>query len=171
MVDDGGKITRRHNAFFVGSDGSQFTTAYISPQPVRFIIEYDDVDQRYTSISLILGRERIQAIPITLIDPSQPAGRIPARASAGAPGMQPPAGRANGVTELSSTEIKTVTKICPALVALDFRRGPGRGFFILSERTCPTRTGFRRLLPQPTQRGFRFSTGLATTPLRTPKSQ
>ena len=81
LVDDGGKITRRHNAFFVGSDGSQFTTAYISPQPVRFIIEYDDVDQRYTSISLILGRERIQAIPITLIDPSQPAGRIPARAA------------------------------------------------------------------------------------------
>jgi hypothetical protein len=59
LVDDGGKITRRHNAFFVGSDGSQFTTAYISPQPVRFIIEYDDVDQRYTSISLILGRDRI----------------------------------------------------------------------------------------------------------------
>lgn len=81
LVDDGGKITRRHNAFFVGSDGSQFTTAYISPQPVRFIIEYDDVDQRYTSISLILARERIQAIPITLIDPSQPAGRIPARAA------------------------------------------------------------------------------------------
>jgi hypothetical protein len=48
---------------------------------VRFIIEYDDVDQRYTSISLILARERIQAIPITLIDPSQPAGRIPARAA------------------------------------------------------------------------------------------
>jgi hypothetical protein len=97
LVDDGGKITRRHNAFFVGSDGSQFTTAYISPQPVRFIIEYDDVDQRYTSISLILARERIQAIPITLIDPSQPAGRIPARASAGAPGMQPAAARGNGV--------------------------------------------------------------------------
>ena len=97
LVDDGGKITRRHNAFFVGSDGSQFTTAYISPQPVRFIIEYDDVDQRYTSISLILGRERIQAIPITLIDPSQPAGRIPARAFASAPGMQPAAARGNGV--------------------------------------------------------------------------
>ena len=97
LVDDGGKITRRHNAFFVGSDGSQFTTAYISPQPVRFVIEYDDVDQRYTSISLILGRERIQAIPITLIDISQPAGRIPARAFASAPGTQPAAARGNGV--------------------------------------------------------------------------
>ena len=85
VVDDGGKITLRHNAFFVGDDGSQFQTAYISPQPVRFIIEYDDVDQRYTSISLVLGRERIQAIPITLIDPSQPAGKMPARVFASAP--------------------------------------------------------------------------------------
>jgi len=79
LVDDGGKISPRHNAFFVGQDGSQFPTAYISPQPVRFIIEYDDVAENYTSISLVLGRERIQAVPITLIDPSQPAGRMPSR--------------------------------------------------------------------------------------------
>jgi hypothetical protein len=79
LVDDGGKITVRHNAFFVGQDGSQFPTAYISPQPVRFIIEYDDVDPRYTSVSLVLGRERIQGVPITLIDPSQPQGKMPAR--------------------------------------------------------------------------------------------
>jgi hypothetical protein len=80
LVDDGGKITQRHNSFFVGNDGSQFTTAYISSQPVRFIIEYDDVDQRYTSVSLVLGGNRIQGVPIALIDPSQPAGTIPARA-------------------------------------------------------------------------------------------
>jgi hypothetical protein len=85
LVDDGGKITQRHNAFFVGDDGSQFQTAYISPQPVRFIIEYDDVDQRYTSVSLVFVRDRIQGIPVTLIDPSQPAGRMPARASASTP--------------------------------------------------------------------------------------
>jgi len=85
LVDDGGKITLRHNAFFVGEDGSQFQTAYISPQPVRFIIEYDDVDPRYTSISLVFVRDRIQRVPITPIDPSQPAGRMPARAFASAP--------------------------------------------------------------------------------------
>jgi hypothetical protein len=79
LVDDGGKITVRHNAFFVGQDGSQFPTAYISPQAVRFIIEYDDVNPSYTSVSLVLGRERIQTVPITLIDPSQPQGKIPAR--------------------------------------------------------------------------------------------
>jgi hypothetical protein len=85
LVDDGGKITQRHNAFFVGQDGSQFQTAYVSPQPVRFIIEYDDVDARYTSVSLVLVRERIQGVPITPIDPSQPAGTMPARVAASAP--------------------------------------------------------------------------------------
>jgi hypothetical protein len=80
LVDDGGKITQRHNAFFVGEDGSQFQTAYISPQPVRFVIEYDDVDPRFTSVSLAFVRDRIQGVPVTVIDPSQPAGRIPARA-------------------------------------------------------------------------------------------
>jgi hypothetical protein len=80
LVDDGGKITTRHNAFFVGDDGSQFSTAYLTAQkPARFIVEYDNVDQRYTSISLVLGKEQIQAVPITQIDPSQPAGAIPRR--------------------------------------------------------------------------------------------
>ena len=84
LVDDGGKITTRHNAFFVGDDGSQFSTAYLTAQkPARFIIEYDNVDQRYTSISLVCGRDQIQGVPITQMDPSQPAGTIPARASAG----------------------------------------------------------------------------------------
>ena len=101
VVDDGGKITQRHNAFFVGQDGSQFQTAYVSPQPVRFIIEYDDVDPRYTSVSLVLVRERIQGVPITPIDPSQPAGTMPARVAAtapasGTPGAQPTAGNALG---------------------------------------------------------------------------
>jgi hypothetical protein len=85
LVDDGGKITTRHNAFFVGDDGSQFTTAYLTAQkPARFIIEYDNVDQRYTSISLVCGRDQIQGVPINQMDPSQPAGTIPARASASA---------------------------------------------------------------------------------------
>jgi len=83
LVDDGGKITLRHNAFFVGDDGSQFQIAYLTAnKPARFIIEYDDVNQRYTSISLVCGRDQIQAVPITLMDPNQAAGTMPARASA-----------------------------------------------------------------------------------------
>jgi hypothetical protein len=84
LVDDGGKITTRHNAFFVGDDGSQFPTAYLTAQkPARFIIEFDNVDQRYTSISLVCGRDQIQGVPITQMDPSQPG--IPARARTAQP--------------------------------------------------------------------------------------
>lgn len=82
LVDDGGKITGRHNAFFVGEDGSQFPTAYIGSQPVRFVMEYDDIDQRYTSVSLVCGRDRIQGVPIALMDANLPAGKIPTRAFA-----------------------------------------------------------------------------------------
>jgi hypothetical protein len=110
VVDDGGKITPRHNAFFVGTDGSQFQTAYVGPQPVRFIIEYDDIDQRYSSVSLVLVRDRIQGVPITPIDPSQPAGTIPARVSANAPasGTQGAASGANGALDKATQAINAV---------------------------------------------------------------
>lgn len=82
LVDDGGKITLRHNAFFVGDDGSQFQVAYLTAnKPARFIIEYDDVNARYTTISLVCGRDQIQAVPITIMDQNTPAGTMPARAA------------------------------------------------------------------------------------------
>jgi hypothetical protein len=88
LVDDGGKITDRHTAFFVGDDGSQFETAYLTPsKPTRFIIEFDNIDQRYTSVSLVLGKEQIQPVPITIMDPNTPAGTMPARAGAGTRGV------------------------------------------------------------------------------------
>jgi hypothetical protein len=88
LVDDGGKITDRHNAFFVGDDGSQFQTAYLTPsKPTRFIIEFDNIDQRYTSVSLVLGKEQIQPVPITIMDPNTPSGTMPARAGAGTRGV------------------------------------------------------------------------------------
>lgn len=75
-------MTERHNAFFVGDDGSQFPNAYLTPaKPVRFMMEYDGIDQRYSAITLVLGQQQIQGVPITLIDPNLPAGTMPARAS------------------------------------------------------------------------------------------
>src|SRR5271165_6314854 len=85
VVDDGGKITGRHQAFFVGDDGSQFQAGYISTNPVRMIMEFDDISPNFSSVSLILGSERIQSVPITPVDGNQPAGSIPARAAAGQP--------------------------------------------------------------------------------------
>jgi len=85
LVDDGGKITPRHDAYFVGNDGSHFPTAYVSPTPIRFVMEYDDVDPRYSSISLVNGGSRIQNVPIVMEDPAQPEGIIPARGAMSSP--------------------------------------------------------------------------------------
>jgi hypothetical protein len=101
VVDDGGKLTPRHNAFFVGTDGSQFVTAYISPQPVRFVIEYDDIDQRNTTISLVLAGNRIQSVPIMAMEASQPAGKMPARGFA--TGAQPAGTQSAGTQQSTST--------------------------------------------------------------------
>lgn len=84
LIDDGGKVTRIHNAFFVGQDGSQFPTAYVGTDPVRMIMEYDDVAQNFSSVALVSGRNRVQGVPITPVDPAQPAGAIPQRGSASA---------------------------------------------------------------------------------------
>ena len=42
----------------------------------------DDVGPRYTSVSLVLVQQRIQGVLITPVDPSTPAGTIPARVGA-----------------------------------------------------------------------------------------
>jgi hypothetical protein len=119
LVDDGGKITVRHNAFFVGQDGSQFPTAYISPQPVRFIIEYDDVNPSYTAVSLVLGRERIQGVPITLIDPSQPQGKMPARPVASNVATSGTSARTTGVNPATPKAAGTQPAGQPRAGALD----------------------------------------------------
>src|SRR5271165_40954 len=85
LVDDGGKVTARHNAFFVGEDGSQFPTAYVSTNPVRMIMEFDNVSPNFNSVSLVQRSSRIQNVPITPADGNQPAGSIPARPGAGQP--------------------------------------------------------------------------------------
>ena len=82
MVDNGGKITDRHNGFYVGEDGSQFPTAYISDKPVRMMIEYDNISQNFNNVALAFGNQRMDGVPITPIDASQPAGVMPARATA-----------------------------------------------------------------------------------------
>jgi hypothetical protein len=83
LVDDGGKVTARHNAFFLFDDGTQAPTAYLSTKPVRFIIEYDDVNPRFTQVALVLGGDRALGIPVTAVDPNQPGGAaIPARGGA-----------------------------------------------------------------------------------------
>jgi hypothetical protein len=85
LVDDGGRVSARHTEFFMGDDGSQFQTGYISQTPVRTLMEYDDVSANITHATLVLANQRVQNVPITNVDPSQPAGTIPARSAGQAP--------------------------------------------------------------------------------------
>jgi hypothetical protein len=85
LVDDSGKVSARHNAFFLGDDGSQFQTGYVSQTPVRLLMEYDDVSPNITQATLVLANQRVQNVPISSADPNQPAGAIPARAAGQAP--------------------------------------------------------------------------------------
>jgi hypothetical protein len=86
-----------------------FPNAYIGPKPVRFIMEYDNLDQRYTSISLVNGGNRIQGVPITQVDASQPAEIIPARGSANVPaaGTQAVATGSNGTLDKATQAVNS----------------------------------------------------------------
>jgi hypothetical protein len=65
LVDEGGKIARRHSAYFVFDDGSQGGRAYLSSTPVRMIMEFDGVNTSATSATLSVGQDRVQNVPIT----------------------------------------------------------------------------------------------------------
>jgi hypothetical protein len=99
VVDDGGKITGAHSAFFVAGDGSQMPNAYVSPgRPVRLVVEYDNISQN--SISLVQGGNRIQNVPVTPANPNLPRGTIPARGGAAAQqGQASTAGVANALAQ------------------------------------------------------------------------
>jgi hypothetical protein len=88
LVDDGGKITAPHNAFFQAADGSQLTTAYAdTSNPLRLLMEYDNVSPNFNSVALVHGADRIAGVPITPADPNVPEGTILARGAApSAPG-------------------------------------------------------------------------------------
>lgn len=73
---------QRHSAFFLGDDGSQFETGYVSTTPIRMFIEYDDVSPSVASATLVQGQNRVQGVAIQAIDPNAPPGSVPARAAA-----------------------------------------------------------------------------------------
>jgi hypothetical protein len=78
LVDEGGKIARRHSAYFVFDDGSQGGRAYLSSTPVRMIMEFDGVNTSATSATLSVGQDRVQNVPITA-QQNATAGAAPAK--------------------------------------------------------------------------------------------
>ena len=64
LVDDGGKISHRHDAYYVFADGSQGNDAYLTTQPVRMIMEFDGVSTSAASATLANGQDRSDNIAI-----------------------------------------------------------------------------------------------------------
>ena len=60
LVDDGGQITRRHDAYYMGTDGRRMQAAYVSTAPVRYVMEFDNVGGQINSIALVHGSEQNQ---------------------------------------------------------------------------------------------------------------
>jgi len=83
LVDNGGKLIRRHNAFFLGEDGSQFDTGYGSQNPVRMVMEFDDVPPSVTTVSLVANSDKIENIQV--VDASQQGAASAQAPAAGQP--------------------------------------------------------------------------------------
>jgi hypothetical protein len=82
MVDSGGKINPRHDAYFLFEDGSKAPNAFLSDKPVRFIMEFDNIGANITSVTLSNGADRAESIPITAAAQTQAAVPAPATGSA-----------------------------------------------------------------------------------------
>jgi hypothetical protein len=64
VVDGSGKITVRHDAYFVATDGSRMNRAFFSSTPVRYVMEYDNVAQQSGSVSLANGGTVVKNVPV-----------------------------------------------------------------------------------------------------------
>lgn len=110
LVDDGGKITTRHDAYYMAADGSHLTSAYLSTTPVRYIMEYDDIGTQFATVSLINGGDQIQGVPVMNMDANQPAGTVPGRGVA-APAQGQQVQTATGQPVNAQTPQQTMQKV------------------------------------------------------------
>ncbi len=97
LVDEGGKITKRNDAYFAFGDGSQGGEAYLSPTPVRMIMVFNGVNANSSSVMLSVGQDRVQNVPITAQQNAaapaaeQPSNSAPAKSSSATSQQKPAA--------------------------------------------------------------------------------
>jgi hypothetical protein len=60
MVDDGGKLTRQHDAYYMATDATGMQPPYVSTAPVRYVMEFDNVGEQFNSVALVSGSEQIK---------------------------------------------------------------------------------------------------------------
>jgi hypothetical protein len=96
MVDDGGKVTARHDAYYMAADGTHLTAAFLSTTPVRYVMEYDDVAPQFNRVALVFGSDKLGGVPITAAGGTQPAGTMSGSPMQAAANGQPTTTAANG---------------------------------------------------------------------------
>jgi hypothetical protein len=81
LRDDSGRVSKRHDVFFLADDGTRQPLTTLSTNPVRLIMEFTEVDAQLSSVSLVNGQEQISGVPIDMTDPGQPEGTVPDRSA------------------------------------------------------------------------------------------
>jgi len=70
MVNSGGRIIRRSDAYFVDTDGSEFPTSAVgSGNKVRFVMIFNNVPSTFTNVALAYGATVVQGVPIDSQEP------------------------------------------------------------------------------------------------------
>ena len=70
---------------------------------------YDDVAPNINSVALVLGRNRVQGVPITTADSTQPAGTIPGRGAASTQGTGAAPGGASNPVDSATNAVNKAT--------------------------------------------------------------
>jgi hypothetical protein len=64
VVDNGGKINRRSDAYYMAADGSRMENAYVSTNAVRYVMQFNGIAQQTKSVSLVRGAVHLDNVPI-----------------------------------------------------------------------------------------------------------
>lgn len=64
VVNDGGKVTQRHDAYFVATDGSRLNRGFFSSTPLRYVMEFDSFGQAPASVTMSNGGQIVKNVPV-----------------------------------------------------------------------------------------------------------
>ncbi len=78
VVEGGGKITGRVDAYFMAADGSRMQQAFFSATPLRYIMEFDNIDPKSTAVGVANGGYQVPNVPVATLDAQ--TGAVPTRA-------------------------------------------------------------------------------------------
>jgi hypothetical protein len=78
VIDNGGKINRRSDAYYMAADGSRMENAYVSANAVRYVMQFNGIGQQTKSVSMVHGAVHLDNVPVNTATAS-PANSTPAQ--------------------------------------------------------------------------------------------